>query len=150
MFSNTFKVINNIRIELCDIAAQSAHYRGWDNEFSRKEIKNIVFNEADVLRKKRETVILDDLESVVEHEQATRGVYVYYRVDYEALFGYWFDPEDASRLKIIRFTDGSIINADEVYLHDLTEDAHYNYVNKKLLLLKLAGEDISQKKDTLQ
>ena len=59
MFSNTFKVINNIRIELCDIAAQSAHYRGWDNEFSRKEIKNIVFNEADVLRKKRETVILD-------------------------------------------------------------------------------------------
>ena len=59
MFSNTFKVINNIRMELCDIAAQSAHYRGWDNEFSRKEIKNIVFNEADVLRKKRETVILD-------------------------------------------------------------------------------------------
>lgn len=87
---------------------------------------------------------------VVEHEQATRGVYVYYRVDYEALFGYWFDPEDASRLKMIRFTDGSIINADEVYLHDLTEDAHYNYVNKNLLLRKLAGEDISQKKDTLQ
>lgn len=87
---------------------------------------------------------------VVNHEQITKGAYVYYRVDYEALFGYWFDPEDASRLKIIRFTDGSIINADEVYLHDLTEDAHYNYVNKKLLLLKLAGEDISQKKDTLQ
>lgn len=87
---------------------------------------------------------------VIEHEQATRGVYVYYRVDYEALFGYWFDPEDASRLKMIRFTDGSIVNADEVYLHDLTADARYNFVNKKLLLRKLAGEDIIQKKETLQ
>ena len=150
MFSNTFKVINNIRMEFCHRAAEASHYKGWDDAFARKEIKSVVFNEAVTFRKKRETVILDDLESVVEHEQATRGVYVYYRVDYEALFGYWFDPEDASRLKIIRFTDGSIINADEVYLHDLTEDAHYNYVNKKLLLRKLAGEDIIQKKETLQ
>ena len=107
-----------------------------------------------ILNKVREATVKQrspmSFKDIIGHEQVTHGVYAYYRVDYEALFGYWFDPEDASRLKMIRFTDGSIINADEVYLHDLTEDAHYNYVNKKLLLLKLAGEDISQKKDTLQ
>lgn len=43
---------------------------------------------------------------MVRHEQQWQGVYVYYRVDYDALFGYWFDPEEASRLKMIRFTDG--------------------------------------------
>lgn len=107
-----------------------------------------------ILNKVREVTVPErspmTFSQVIKHAQTTRGIYVYYRVDYEALFGYWFDPEDASRLKMIRFPDGSIINADEVYLHDLTEDAHYNYVNKKLLLRKLAGENIRQKKDTLQ
>lgn len=59
MFSSTFKVINNIRNELCLKAAEASHYKGWDDAFAREEIRTVVFNEADVLRKKRETAILD-------------------------------------------------------------------------------------------
>ena len=59
MFSDTFKVINNIRNELCDIAAQGAHYKNWSDEFARKEIREVIFNEAAPLRKKRDTIILD-------------------------------------------------------------------------------------------
>ena len=59
MFSNTFKVINNIRIELCDMAAQGANYKGWSDEFARKEIREVIFNEPSAFRKKRETHILD-------------------------------------------------------------------------------------------
>ena len=115
-----------------------------DLDMIRRVILNKV-REATVKQSKAMTFA-----EVVLHEQATHGVYAYYRVDYDALFGYWFDPEDASRLKMIRFTDGSIVDADEVYLHDLTDDAHYNYVNKTLLLRKLAGEDISSRRDTIQ
>ena len=59
MFSDTFKVINNIRNELCDRAAQGANYKGWSDDYARKEIKEVIFNEPSVFRKKRETVILD-------------------------------------------------------------------------------------------
>lgn len=78
---------------------------------------------------------------IVRHEQFHQGSYVYYRIDYPALFGWWFDPEEAGRLKMIRFTDGAILLDAEVYLHDLVEkEAVYNYANKTLLLKKLAGE----------
>ena len=89
--------------------------------------------------------------NVIAHEQGHQGAYVYYRVDYDVLFGLWFDPDDASHLKMIRFTDGSIINADEIYLHDLTDDPRYFKVNKTLLLKKLLGEDTPEKhKELLQ
>ena len=88
---------------------------------------------------------------IVNHAQQWKGQYVYYRVDYEALFGFWFDPEEASRLKMIRFTDGSIIEANEVYLHDLIPEAHYRAVNKTLLLRTLMGDNEPPTvKETLQ
>lgn len=69
MFSVTFKVINNIRTEICHRAAEAAHYKGWNDAFARKEIKSVVFNEADTFRKKRETIILDaHLQDLTEFE----------------------------------------------------------------------------------
>ena len=59
MFSETFKVINNIRNELCDIAAQGAHYKNWSDEFARKEIREVIFNQPATMRQKRDTIILD-------------------------------------------------------------------------------------------
>lgn len=74
MFSTTFKVINNIRIELCHRAAEASHYKGWDDAFARKEIKSVVFNEAVTFRKKRETVILDaHLQDLTESELVELG-----------------------------------------------------------------------------
>ena len=67
------------------------------------------------------------------------------------MFGFWFDPEEASRLKMIRFTDGSIIEANDVYLHDLIPEAHYRAVNKTLLLRTLMGDNEPPTvKETLQ
>lgn len=74
MFSSTFKVINNIRIEICHRAAAASHYKGWDDAFARKEIKNTVFNEANPFRKKRETIILDaHLQDLSESELIELG-----------------------------------------------------------------------------
>ena len=36
MFSDTFKVINNIRIEQFHRAAEASHYKGWDDAFARQ------------------------------------------------------------------------------------------------------------------
>lgn len=60
MFSDTFKIINSIRRELCDMAAQGANYKGWTDEYARKEIREVIFNEASPFRKKRDTVITED------------------------------------------------------------------------------------------
>lgn len=74
MFSSTFKVINNIRIEICHRAAEASHYKGWDDAFARKEINNTVFNEANTFRKKRETIILDaHLQDLSESELIELG-----------------------------------------------------------------------------
>lgn len=76
MFSDTFKVINNIRNELCDIAAQGAYYKNWSDEFARKEIREVIFNEAAPLRKKTDTIILDahlqDMHGLELHEAGFR------------------------------------------------------------------------------
>ena len=60
MFSNAFQFINRIRTELCDIAAQASHYKGWSDEFARKEIKNVVLNTEDTFRRKLDVILTEE------------------------------------------------------------------------------------------
>ena len=76
MFSATFKVINNIRNEICSIAAQAVLYKAWGDEFARTEIREVVLNEPSPMRKKADTIILDahlqDMNGLELHEAGFR------------------------------------------------------------------------------
>lgn len=75
MFSATFKVINNIRNEICSIAAQTALYKAWSDEFARTEISEVVLKPS-LMRKKADTIILDahlqDMNGLELHESGFR------------------------------------------------------------------------------